>query len=509
MILKRPIQATILVFVLITGFHSWSLIRFPQVLNDEAWLVSRAWYYLQTGLVFGPLDMGVIDRFEGFWTFPPWLPTFIQSMSLGIFGSPSLLPARVVSLLFGMVLLGAIYLICISDGDIRLAILSVLIIATSRTFMISSHVARVDILAASLGYLALAIILYDRFSHWWVGLVSGLLVGLAFEIHPHSAIFVPAIFILFFAKLRMTILKQRQFWMFIVGGLIGMFFYSSIHIFRYPQTFTALNRLIFTSTHTPPIFTTNLNVLYQSTRDAVYLIYNTHFLSAILIPIAVIVLIVERKNLTILYLAGAIIISSILLIRNKFIEYGILITPIIGILIASSLLIMYDKFKSGNRGNRIAIIITLGLIVGISLLTSFLNVYFTIRNDQIYYQNVIYQLDNVIDPSDVIMAQQVYWFDFSDHKYYSWEQLVYFQRYSPGSKILDAFNEFKPDIFIIDSQLRRFITDSPGISTYSKYLTLPKSELLQILDDQAELISEFDGGVYGQIQVFRFNWDNN
>ena len=147
MILKRPIQATILVFVLITGFHSWSLIRFPQVLNDEAWLVSRAWYYLQTGLVFGPLDMGVIDRFEGFETFLPWLPTFIQSMSLGIFGSPSLLPARVVSLLFGMVLLGAIYLICISDGDIRLAILSVVIIATSRTFMISSHVARVDILA--------------------------------------------------------------------------------------------------------------------------------------------------------------------------------------------------------------------------------------------------------------------------------------------------------------------------------------------------------------------------
>ena len=94
-------------FVVISAFHLWSLMRIPPPFVDEAWNAARVWGLIRTGRPFGQLDAGVFDRYEGYWTFFPWLAVWVQSLSVRIAGAPTLFAVRVVSLVFGLVLLAA------------------------------------------------------------------------------------------------------------------------------------------------------------------------------------------------------------------------------------------------------------------------------------------------------------------------------------------------------------------------------------------------------------------
>jgi hypothetical protein len=38
----------------------------------------------------------------------------------------------------------------------------------------------------------------------------------------------------------------------------------------------------------------------------------------------------------------------------------------------------------------------------------------------------------------------------SDHDYYSWEELVYYQGYTPNGMLEDVLCEFHPDILVVD-----------------------------------------------------------
>ena len=502
MILRKIEDNPVIIFFAIIVFHYWSLMRYPPPFVDEAWMASRAWSFLQNGLVFGPLDAGVFDRIEGYWTFFPRIYTWIESFSLRLFGFPSLLSVRVVSLIFGVLLLIAVYMISKSIGSNKLAIGSVTIVAFSRTFIISSHLARPDIIAAALGYSAIALLIYDKFSRWWVGLIAGLLLGISFEIHPHSAIFIPAIFFLYIYEFRFRFYRSKNFWG-LAGGLsIGALIYIVFHVLPYPRNFLYFNQIAFSLTHTPPILTGDISIILGSFKDTGLLIGFLYLVSTILIIISGYLAIKKKKygEIKILVVALGLFFFTSVLIRNKNIYYGILITPAIDILLASLLLLAIKKFRATARTDRLLGLITIGIIIG----TSIGNVTLLYPNHRNADLRVTERINEVIEESDIIMGSQVYWFGLSENRYYSWETLIYFNRYFPGSNLVDAFSELNPDIFIIDDNLR--VSDYDGDSPYDQHLRLPASELIDFLEDNATLLADFDGGVYGGIKVFRINW---
>ena len=71
----------------------------------------------------------------------------------------------------------------------------------------------------------------------------------------------------------------------------------------------------------------------------------------------------------------------------------------------------------------------------------------------------------------------------------------------------DALARFQPDIFIIDLYMREFIVDSAADSPYGGHIYLARPELEALLAQRGELISEFDNGIYGPIQIYRLRWD--
>jgi 4-amino-4-deoxy-L-arabinose transferase-like glycosyltransferase len=503
---KKGRLGTVVLIVAIIALHSWSLMRYPAPYVDEGWLASRAWAFIHTGRPFGPLDADVFERFEGYWVVFPWLPTMIQSLALRLSGTPALFPLRMMSLGFGLLLLAVIYAIANRLGGRRLALLSVSLVSLSVPFLYSAHLARCDILVAVLGFGSIALFLNDRLSRWWAGLLSGLCVGLAFEIHPQGAIYGPALVALYFLRWRWAMFRKLYFWCFFAGVVTGLVFYVAIHVLRYPQTYVALNRLTFGPTHVPPLLTLDSSVVVQAIGDMGKLLIVLYTGLIPLIAWASIALVRRRSQAdkTLLVLNAVLVAELILLARIKILGYMILVTPAIDMLIAAFLLRLLQRPWRGSFGDYVRHGLGWGLCVGAILWNLS-----PLRIDFEQVQEAVQRrVNQAIGPDDSIMASQLYWFDLHDHVYYSWEELVYYRRYAPGSSLEEALTEFRPDILIIDIYLD-VVLDNPDRAgnIYLENFRLPRAEMEAFLDCHADLVTAFDGGYYGQIRVYRINWE--
>jgi hypothetical protein len=483
--------------------HGWSLMRFPPPFVDEGWLASRAWAFIHTGRAFGPLDAGVFDRFQGYWTFYPWLSTFLQSLGLRLAGTPGLLPVRMMSLAFGLLLLGAIYAIANRLYGWEFGLLSVFLVSVSWSFSYSAHLARADVIAAALGFAAIALHINSRPSRWWMSLLSGLCVGLAFEVHPHSAIYGLAIVALHFLDWHWSMFRERCFWSFVGGVSLGFVFYAVLHILPYPQTYLALNNLIFAPTHIPPILAPRSIV--PSAVDMGQLLFRFYSLLTPLIVWAVVVLLKERSRnaRALIVLSGVLVGAVVLLIRNKGNYYAIMFTPAIDLVVAALLLEVGRQPWRGLPGDYLR----RGLAWGSCFAAVALNLFLLSRFDfGEIYQTVQSRVNQSVQPGDLIMGPQTYWFGLYDHAYRSWHELVWYQRYAPNSTVEDALRELHPDILIIDDSWDYFITDEPGNTLYSQHLIVSRTAMESFLHYYAHLVDEFDGGCYGQVQVYRVDW---
>src|SRR4051794_38735742 len=130
----------------------------PSPFTDEGWNASRAWGLLHTGRAYGSLDAGVFDHYDGYWTYFPWIGTALHAIPVFLFG-PTLFSVRLVSLLFGVLLLTTVYIIGRILYDQRVGLVSVGLLALSVPFAAMSHLARHDIVVAALGFCAIALCL--------------------------------------------------------------------------------------------------------------------------------------------------------------------------------------------------------------------------------------------------------------------------------------------------------------------------------------------------------------
>jgi 4-amino-4-deoxy-L-arabinose transferase-like glycosyltransferase len=482
----------------------WSLMRFPPPFVDEAWLAGRAWAFIQTNQAFGPLDRGVLDRFEGYWTFFPWLPVLIQSLALRLSTEPALLPLRIVSLFFGFLLLAAVYSIAKRLYGKLLGLLAVLLVSMSWPFLLSAHLARYDIITAALGFIAIALYLNNQAARVWVSLASGLSIGLAFEIHAHGAIYGLALVALYFLHYRWSMFRRRHFWGFVAGIGLGLILYTLLHIVPYPRTYFALNRLVFSYTHTPPILTLDSQVILKTFSDMGTLLFSVSGVMILIIAWAAVTLMRRHSEVdkTLLVLNTALIGGVTLLFRNKNAFYAILFTPAIDLMVGAFLLLnlqqpWYGRFRDYAR---------YALILGICIV-AILPIWPTLQIDSWKaYQQAQGYVNQFAQPDDSIMASQTFWLGLHEHDYYSWESLIHYQRYAPGSTLEDALQELRPDLLIIDRNLDVLISDEPGGSVYSEHLNLPRSEMEAFLGRNASLLGMLDVDHYGPIRVYRLAW---
>jgi hypothetical protein len=496
--------AALTIAAAIVCVHAWSLMRFPPPFVDEAWAANRGWALLTTGVAFGDLDAGVFQHFEGYWNYFPLLPTAIQAFAMWLAGAPQLLALRLVSLAFGLILLRACYSLGQHAGGRDAGLTAVVFTALSLPFFYSAHLARWDMMIAALGYTTLALVTSNTDRRTGRAFLAGLLGGLAIEIHPHAALFIPVVAALYLFRSRWAVISSRDFWAWLAGTSLGGSLYLFVHLRTSPASFLALMRLAHGPTHTPPIATLDGHVMFTAVQESLAFLVRANGLWFFAF-LAAAAWLLSTRNRHVVWIAGLTLTSFTFLVHNRFLYYAILTTPAMTLTIAVfaatvSRLPRRDMFTRVTAG---AVAACLGLGVALTL------PHLLRANGSADFARVAERLRLVVRTDDTIMGSQTYWLSLRTHRFYSWEQLVYFQRFYPNSHLSDAVSAFKPDILIIDGHFSQFIT-APGESTsYGLNLSISKPELSRLLASSARLIDAFDGGAYGQIRVFRFSWASN
>jgi 4-amino-4-deoxy-L-arabinose transferase-like glycosyltransferase len=501
---RRLLLPSLLIAVLC--YHVWSLLRVPKVVADEGWFASRAWALLDTGRPFGPLDAGVIDRFEGYSHFLPQVPTWLQAGALAIAGKPSLLALRAVSLAAGFLLLGAVGLLGRRFGGVACGWLSVFALALSPNFFLFGHIARVDVLAAALGYAALALtVAWPRRPA--TALTAGLLCGVAFEVHLHSAILALACLVLQIrARTHGAPWRQRPLMALVAGGAIGGLFYAALHVLPNPRSYFALNSLIFGPTHTPPLLTFDIVEIARALVDMAELVVGTtHVVLWPLLPLSCLLAFRtgQRRERDLLLLLATVLVGATFLWRNKVDYYGILVAPALDLLLAWLLAHTLRWKWSGSFQRLVVTAAAWGLFLASVILT----LRASSEDWQSNYARAVTAIDKAIRPDDLIMGPQTYWFGFTRQPYRSWEQLVYYRRLFPNATLEEAFETFHPDIFILDASFDRwFLPANARNSLYDRHMSLSGDEALKFFQDHGSEVARCECPAYGPIRVIRLRW---
>jgi hypothetical protein len=507
-----PDRNFLLIIIGVAVFHVASLTYFPPVFVDEAWLVSRASAWLNTGINFGPLDAGVFDKkLEGYGTFYPIIPTLLLSVFIHWFGL-TVNWLRLLPLLCGFGLLVATFSIAnqISFSR-RSGLVAVLLVSTSHSFLVSAHLIRYDIFVAALGYGAIAVVIAGCRRHSSsLFLVAGLMMSLAFEVHVNAAIFGPIILTLMVAQCGWSILGSRQFGVFAFGVFIGLVTYLWMHVAQHPTTFFTMGK-VFTLTHSPPILSASLIQPWSFLRiTGGYWIYLTSGRILITALAAVTLYRAKCESSKVLFLTLVFgLIAFSLLIRNRMFYYAILIGPLSDIFLAVWIHEISRKnvelgfwLKRAKAFGIATLIVTLAVPVFI--------VFSTPQPGDL--ELIGTRVKRFVPSNATIMGPPTYWFELHGHPYLSWVQILAHRLFDSSSSIDTALDVLRPDFLIIDDDMRQYIlSDRSEVprSGFDRYIwdrRLTKEELDSFLARRAELVDSFVTPTYGAIQIYSIHW---
>ncbi len=512
--------------IVIIALHSWSLMRYPSPFVDEAWNASRTWAYIQTGHAFSSLDYDLSQNYTGYWTYFPLIPTLLETLFLRWVPQPSLLAVRLEALLFGFILLA---IVCFSGwklGGWRLGLAGTIYTSLSSPFLSSAHLGRPDIIVATLGFGAILLSFNQLPRRWWMNLLSGLLIGLAIEIHPNAIIYGSVGVGVYIVIFQLEFWRKRLFWLFTIGMGFGFAFYIAIHILPFPQTYYAISQLQFASTHTPPLLTFSLATILEGFISTGRLLLKVHPVELLLFLVAVVYLLIRhsKTDRIILPLVFTLLVSFALLVHNKLDYYAVLITPALDILVCILPLAIMGVDQTPEKqsevdtsdaskaflhqtGHHLWRQIALALVVGMMLGSMVRSLTPLKINHVSNFPVILGRIRQVVRPEETIMGTQTYWFGLYDHEFDSWEELIYYQRNNPSTTLDDAMRYYQPDIFIIDGHLDQFLIQSQERSILLQSLQLPREQFERILDEYGTLLMDFyEGQSFGRIRVYRFDW---
>lgn len=499
---RRQVWALILLAVV--SLHAGTLMRYPAPFVDEVWVTARALAFQHTGHALGPLDTGA-ENYPHAWVANQWLFTFLQSLFLRFSPVPSLLPVRIMGLVFGLILLGAAFWAGKQLVGEKASAIACLLLAFSTSFFYSAHSARYDIVAAALGYLGLAIYLTPGGNRFWRGFWAAILVSLAVETHLNSVVFVAGLLALLLYDQRSRLFRASDTWGICLGGLVGIGFFAGIHFFPDPQTYFTLLKLQLESGYAPPLAQAGTSWPAQALDDLAQTgrLILAACTSALILLIPGTGQLIQQKTHKanrLLLINVSNLLCFLFIIRNKTFFYAILIAPALFWIIGAFLVNFFQQPWRRSLWFYARQVIILGSVFGMAALS----LAPLVHDSSTDYRAAQKMVDQFVQPGDRIMGSQTWWLGQSDHPYFSWEILTSYSRDHPGTNFEDAFEAYRPNLFIFDRHVLDFISDDPADRKYR----LSRSSVIAWLNQHGEVIAEFNADTYGPFIIYRLNWED-
>lgn len=492
--------------IVVMLLHILFLLRFPPVFVDEAWMASRAYAWIHDGVNVGPLDGALIEQPEEFTHVLPLITTLIHAKVIQAIGL-SVLSLRLVSLLAGTALLTAIYAISLElYRSRRGGAITVLLVAVSYPFLYSSHLVRPDIFVAALGFGAIALYLVGRRRYpTALNVLAGLMLGIAFEIHPNAMIYGPIIVALYLVDDKWRFFRKREFWAFVGGTCLGLAGYVWLHILPNPGTYFAIISEP-QQTHMPPAASGALTGIALSFLDtAKFLLTGTGGrLIAVMAAIIALWRMQRSKHVQAFTMFAASFVAFAFLIRNKIPYYLILITPFSNVLLGAWIEQTLREGVVTTFWLKRAKAITYSAVVA-SLLIAGVELALTPPPGDV--DLVAERVEQVLPEDALVMGTHTYWFGLHDNLYRTWQQIRAYRRFNPDATFDEAARTLRPDVLIIDDHMRTFILEDPeSAPRYARERHLLKKDVDDFLARRGTLVDQFDTAAYGTIEIHTINW---
>ncbi|MFN8524724.1 MAG: glycosyltransferase family 39 protein [Chloroflexota bacterium] len=494
-----------MILILVTGVVGLSTLSAPAPFVDEAWYAARALGFIETGRAFGTLDRGVVEDFEGYWTWYPVPVTAIQAVPVWLFG-PTIFSIRLPSMISGLALIVAMYAVGCQVAGRGAGLLAAALVAWSRPFLYSSHLGRQDIVVAALGMGALALMLArPRKGEGWCNVAAGLLVAVAMETHLNAAVYGVLALAVVLHRFGLKSPLRSQPWCFAAGLALGTAGYVAAHVLPYPAAFVAINMLLYSTSHSPPIARWDAEVWIESFLSTMQTyLYGSDFRLLIAAPSLAAAAIGRARGLRLaVLLFVAMLVAQIALIRNHLQYYVILQSPLTDLLVAVAVSGLFRARFADSLWPRRLLFGATCLLVW-SVFSVVRPVFVDARPD---YEAALSRVSGNIAPEATIMGAQAFWFALQDHTFLGWQQLALHRHQHHGASLDSAMERFRPDYLLIDRQMRDFVGElGGGQNSYTEYLLLPAGELRAFLASRGELVDEFESASLGLVSVYRIRW---
>jgi|GEM_PF-1206908 len=509
-----PLTKTTLVLLLglavavIEISHLVFLTVYPPVFIDEIWNANAAWNWLKTGVNFDSMHTGTLDQFGYEWVRWPIIGNVPYLASFALLGL-GLFQARLVSWVFGLILLLATIMVGRRSYSLVTGMLAALLLSLSSPFLQASHYARWDIMLAAVAVVSYGIALIAlQENKWWAHLLAGLLVGLSVDIHQNAILYALGLVAMYLALYKARVFRQPGTWLAAAGGLLGIAFYVAGHILPSPSAYFSLFSLSFAGPHKVPVQSLNLLDLLASARAE---LGRYHFfensLDFVLIGASIAYLAVRRSQADRLLLAftAATFAGFVLFIGNKHDIYAILLYPFFILMVAETLATLIREGQ-GLSKERVFASVFLALLLLSGVVRYARPVYASRAYD---YSKITDRIASVIPPRARVMGYPKWWLGLADYDYRSSLNLTYYH-YQNGYSLTEGLEAIRPDIIILDQEnLQYWLVDEgyfpsgPGFDLYK----LPRQEFEGFLAQRGQLILEFSDPWHGEFEIYAIHWD--
>lgn len=509
----REYMALLAVLLPATILNAFLLFRFPPPFVDEVVLVSRAWSYLRTGRNIADLGPVPVTSQTPAGGYLELLGSWLYSLPVRVFG-PNLWAVRTESLAFGVLLLLAVYFIGRRLYGPVVGYVAVALVAVSSGFVLSSHLARYDIIIAAVGFGAIALVLFDDEVRIPVrSAVGGLLLGLAFEMHGNASLYGPAVVALLYADQGRDLLRSRRLYAFVVGVCVGLMFFAWLHIISRTQTqMNGLNDMVFSAGGVKrlPFLVLDPQVWFGSLVSSIAMILSFTPWRAPVVLAALLALAVRRTkpDRLALTLFAALFAESVGIFAYKADYYEILFTPLTDLMTAALLVMIWtraDVARADSRWRDMAAFDAALVAIFASLVLSMAGLVSPLQQDaKADYEEVNAELRSVLPAGSTLIGDYTFWFGLTDHHFISYQALLHQNGGKGGGSFVDAYRSLGADYLITGNRLHQVMVDDPSkLRAWASSDAIPRAGWDAFIDGYGEPVASFHTQTFGDTNVYR------
>ena len=468
--------------------------KYPRVWVDEPWESITAYTLGTKGKMYNP----VLENYSGFDKVllqPRLLLSLALAPAFALLGVGHV-EGRLVSGVFGALLMLAVYLIATKFFSRRAALISVWFVTIETMMFIAYRTIRPEIFLVTLECFSLFFFFIGlrnglvRYFFW-----SGLLSGIALWTHPNALLHVLALSFLLLITYRTRVFTSRYSWTYFAATFVGVLPYLvyvvandaqnsfSTFFLQLDNRTTALRQQNWFLASFAGEWNRIVEYAQFPYRVPILLILAFAWLFSMFSKSR------EARNVAIVVAIHAIL--SFLIISNKTVLYSTSILPLLCILAAVGIdellgesRSMTERFKNIFRLPYWRESIAVGLFVLLSLNQTAGDLSLLWRNRNCSYTETVHRLQSVIPAHARVWGSLTFWFGFHQQPYRS--QYTY----------LREVESFKPEYMI---------TGDPEV--WGKDFWLPvRDKANKIISERGTLLAEIPADCYGTLRVYRLQW---